>query len=70
MRVLREPVAEVKAEFERLHHNKLVREFLEASLADAQATLMNTTDEHEFRTVQGQAQAIAHILNAMKPGKR
>jgi hypothetical protein len=53
-----------------MHNNKLVREFLETSLADAQATLMNAVDETEFRTVQGQAQAISHILDVMKPGKR
>lgn len=70
MRVLREPEAAVKAEFERMHNNKLLREFLETSLDAAQAILMNTVDEQEFRTVQGQAQAISHILDAMKPGKR
>jgi hypothetical protein len=70
VRVLQEPTAEVRAEFERIGHIKSVREFLESSLDSAKTRLMHVTDEEEFRTVQGQAQAIAHILDAMKPGKR
>jgi hypothetical protein len=70
VRVLKEPSAQVKTEFERIGHNQVVREFLETSLENAKTVLVNTTDDHEFRTVQGQAQAISHILDAMKPGKR
>ncbi len=70
MRVLQEPSAELKIEFERVGHNKMVVEALETSLANAMQILIKTTDETEFRTVQGQAQAISHFLDAMKPGKR
>lgn len=70
MRILRELTVEEKAEFERLAHNKLLREYLETSLDTAKTALMRVTSDEDFRTIQGQAQVLDHVLSSMQPGKR
>lgn len=70
MKVLRDLNAAEKAEFERLYHNKMLREYLETSLNTAKDTLIGIPAGDDFKQVQGQAQVLQHLLNAITPGKR
>lgn len=67
MRILKECTAEEKAEFMRLRGNRIVVEYFQACLSNASTALIKATDEDDFRTTQGKAQTLQHILSIIDP---
>lgn len=71
MRVLRQLSAEEKTEFERVGHNsQVMREYLESSLAAVKDKLVGIQDGEDFRKLQGHAQVLQELVEAITPGKR
>lgn len=70
MRLLRDLTQDEKAEFERIKHSRLIYDYIQTSLDTAKTQLMGLPNNEDFRFVQGQAQVLQHLLNAMEPGKR
>jgi len=70
MRVLRQLTAEERTEFERIGHNKYVREYLESSLAAVKDRLVGVPADEDFRKLQGQAQVLNELVEAINNGKR
>jgi hypothetical protein len=67
VRILKECTAEERAEFNRLRGNRIVVDYFRACLTNATTALIKATDEDDFRTTQGKAQAIQHILSIIDP---
>lgn len=69
MRILKEPSPEEAAELQRLRGTKILA-YLQSSLDQVKDTLVAVPDSDHFRTLQGQAQALQHIISHVEPGKR
>ena len=71
MRILKTPSPEEAREFNQLRNTKVLA-YLNASLTSVKDSLVASTDEAHFRVLQGQAQALQHIIGIIEvePGKR
>lgn len=67
MRILKECTAREKAEFNQLRGNRILVEYFQACLSNATGALIKATDEDDFRTTQGKAQTLQHILRIIDP---